>query len=144
MLGDIDLDPASCEFAQQTVKARNYYTAADDGLKKQWRGRVWLNPPYAQPLVGQFIDKLLAERNAKRVKAAILLTNNFTENTWFQSAAMLCQAICFTRGRIRFLNQDGQETAGAVTMRGQAFMYFGPHTGKFFDVFSDVGVVLRT
>src|SRR6516162_6897254 len=108
VLGDIDLDPASCEFAQQTVKARNFYTKADNALTKPWHGRVWLNPPYGNPVMSLFVDKLLEERNAKRVKAAILLSHNFTDTSWFQTAAMLCQAVCFTSGRIGFTNQKGE------------------------------------
>jgi phage N-6-adenine-methyltransferase len=142
VLGDIDLDPASCEVAQRTVKARKFYTKQDDGLSKQWHGRVWLNPPYANPLMTQFVDKLLDERNAKRVKSAILLSHNFTDTGWFQKAAMLCQAICFTRGRIYFIDQNEQEQRGSPA-NGQAFMYFGPDTGTFFDEFSAVGVVVR-
>jgi phage N-6-adenine-methyltransferase len=141
VLGDIDLDPASCEIAQRTVKAKKFYTKEDNGLKKPWHGRVWLNPPYSNPEMGQFVDKLLAERNAKRVKAAILLSHNFTDTGWFQKAAMLCQAICFTRGRIAFVDADGQEQGRG---NGQAFFYFGSNTGEFFDVFSEwVGVVVR-
>ena len=142
VLGDIDLDPASCELAQRTVKARNFYTKADNGLTKPWYGRVWLNPPYGNPDMSLFVDKLLEERNAKRVKAAILLSHNFTDTRWFQKAAMLCQAVCFTRGRIGFINQKGEPCASPAN--GQTFTYFGPDTGKFFDVFSaNVGVVLR-
>src|SRR5262249_26050805 len=141
VLGDIDLDPASCEFAQQTVKAKKFYTKDDSGLTKPWHGRVWLNPPYTNPLMGQFVAKLLAERNAKRVKAAILLSHNFTDTGWFQNAAMLCQAICFTRGRIAFVSGDGKEQGRG---NGQAFIYFGSDTGTFFEVFSEsVGVVVR-
>jgi ParB family chromosome partitioning protein len=142
VLGDIDLDPASCELAQRTVKARNFYTKADNALTKPWHGRVWLNPPYGNPVMSLFVDKLLAERNAKRVKAAILLSHNFTDTSWFQTAAMLCQAVCFTSGRIGFTNQKGESYKSPIN--GQTFTYFGPDVGKFFDVFSEnVGVVLR-
>jgi hypothetical protein len=142
VLGYIDLDPASCEIAQRTVKARHFHTKDDDGLKQKWHGRVWLNPPYANPLMGLFIDKLLEERNAKRVKAAIVLTHNFTDTFWFQKLAMLGQAVCFCRGRIRFLDDDGNEYESPGN--GQAFTYFGSDTGRFFDVFSRVGAVLRS
>ena len=43
--GTIDLDPASCTVANETVKATRIYTRADDGLTKPWFGKVWLNPP---------------------------------------------------------------------------------------------------
>jgi DNA N-6-adenine-methyltransferase (Dam) len=60
VLGRIDLDPASNARAQKTVKAGAYFTEKDDGLQQEWRGNVWLNPPYGD-LVGEFIAKLSAE-----------------------------------------------------------------------------------
>jgi len=47
VLGGIDLDPASCEEAQQTVQATRWYGLDDDGLERPWRDRVWLNPPWS-------------------------------------------------------------------------------------------------
>src|SRR5262245_6844094 len=47
VLGGIDLDPASSDVAQRRVRAGRYFTKKDDGLSRPWRGRVWLNPPYA-------------------------------------------------------------------------------------------------
>ena len=39
-MGGIDLDPASSDIAQQTVKTTRYYTIVDDGLSHDWSGRV--------------------------------------------------------------------------------------------------------
>lgn len=48
VMGSIDLDP--CTQAHNPTKADQFFTKADDGLKQKWHGRVWLNPPYSQPL----------------------------------------------------------------------------------------------
>lgn len=48
VLGRIDLDPASCARANETVRASTYYTKEDDGLTQTWFGNVYLNPPNNQ------------------------------------------------------------------------------------------------
>ena len=51
VLGGIDLDPASNDYAQTSIKAKTYYTKQKDGLKEPWFGRIWCNPPYGSPEV---------------------------------------------------------------------------------------------
>lgn len=139
VLVTIDLDPASSDMAQKTVKASKYFTINDDGLMEQWNGRVWLNPPYAQPAIHNFMQKAVDEFNAGRMTEAIILTHNYTDTTWFHIAARCASAICFTRGRIGFLSPEGTK---AAPTQGQAFFYFGDGVAAFRDVFQDFGIVL--
>jgi hypothetical protein len=76
VLGAIDLDPASNAVAQEVVRAGRYFTIETNGLKQEWRGGVWLNPPYSQRLISNFVSKLCDEYNSGRVTDAIMLTNN--------------------------------------------------------------------
>ena len=46
VLGDIDLDPASCIEANKVVQAKYIFTKEDDGLTKPWFGKVWMNHPF--------------------------------------------------------------------------------------------------
>jgi phage N-6-adenine-methyltransferase len=139
VLGTIDLDPASCDGAQKTVRATTYYTKAEDGLSKEWHGRVWLNPPYAQPDIVHFIDKLITERRDGRVTAAIALVNNYTDTGWFHAAAEIADAVCFTRGRIRFVDIGGDERDAPA--QGSAFFYFGDRVSDFAATFLEVGLI---
>src|SRR5215471_2758586 len=79
VLGAIDLDPASSLKAQEVVQAVRFYTAEDNGLLQAWWGRVWLNPPYAQPLIEHFVRRLVAEWEWGHVTAAVLLTHNYSD-----------------------------------------------------------------
>jgi phage N-6-adenine-methyltransferase len=140
VLGTIDLDPASSEKAQKVVKAEKYFTKDDSGLENEWKGRVWLNPPYAQPLISEFVTKLITEVSVGRVSEAILLTHNYTDTSWFHQAAGISSAICFTRGRIQFYNAQGEI---AAPTQGQAFFYYGRNVKKFVKVFSDTGFISK-
>jgi phage N-6-adenine-methyltransferase len=141
VLGGIDLDPATCAIAQRTIRATAFYSKDDNGLAHEWHGRVWLNPPYARPLIEPFIDKLLNEITQGRVTAAILLTHSSTDTAWFQKAARSADAICFLRGRINFVSPTGKI---ATPAQGQAFFYFGSDVSRFREVFGQIGLMMGT
>lgn len=50
-LGKFDLDPCAPVLPLYRT-AEVMYNRHDDGLSRQWHGRVFLNPPYSQSLLG--------------------------------------------------------------------------------------------
>lgn len=137
--GSIDLDPASSDVANTVVKADRYFTEADDGLAQTWNAKsVYLNPPYARGWVKKFMDKMVSEWNAGLFGEGIALVNNGTETAWFQNASASCSAICFPRGRVRYLTADLSSSNGPL--QGQAILYFGPNPENFRSSFRDIGV----
>jgi hypothetical protein len=138
VLGQIDLDPASCEKAQETVKARKYYCEKKNGLKLPWKGRVWLNPPFV--FLDAFISKLVSHIQDGSISAAIVLTPNATDTDWFHQLSDYASRTCFPSGRLKFTLPDGTTQTGK---RGNAISYIGPNPDRFKSVFSDIGYVVR-
>jgi phage N-6-adenine-methyltransferase len=138
VMGDIDLDPATCAAAQEVVQARRFFTKEDDGLAQEWRGRIWLNPPYSAALAPRFIDKLCAEYDAGRLIEAVVLVNNATDTAWFHNLLGRFPA-CFLRKRVPFW-RPGHNGGGA--RQGQVIFYLGPRVSEFWRVFSPLGVVV--
>lgn len=136
VIGEIDLDPASCEYANRTIQARKYFTIEQDGLKQEWHGRVWMNPPYNAELVPLFSEKFVGEYESGRVTEGIVLVNNATETSWFWNLAKCAKAVCFPKGRIRYTSQTRTSMA---PLQGQAFLYFGNNERRFIDAFQKVG-----
>jgi hypothetical protein len=130
--GTIDLDPASNELAQKTVRAKTFYTAETDGLKQDWYGTVWMNPPYEHPKIQHFTSKLIASYETGHVTAAIVLTNNAGDTGWHQSLAKASSAVFITRGRIKFISPTREYSSPTM---GQSFFYLGKNPSKFAEVF---------
>jgi hypothetical protein len=120
VLGAIDLDPASSDAQQELspVKAARYHTVDDSGLDVPWRGRVWLNPPYARGWIDRFVAMMVQSYQAGDMVAGILLTNSATETKWWRMAAGACDAVCFPTGRVRFLKlRNGALSRGGSSPR---------------------------
>lgn len=138
VMGSIDVDPASNEFAQRTVKATTHYTVENSSLDKEWNGTVWMNPPYSNPEIQQFTDKVITEYTAGRTTEAIVLTNNAADTGWHHALQAACTCMCTVKGRIRFESPTRQGNSPAM---GQSFFYFGNDHERFKDFFSEIGNV---
>jgi len=140
-MGGIDLDPASCEVANRTVKAAKFYTKDDNGLAQDWHGKVWMNPPYAQPLIADFCERVANLYAMGEVEQACVLVNNGTETKWFQTLLDEASCVCFPSSRIKFLDPDGNPSG--APLQGQAIVYFGDRLYEFVETFRKFGAVLE-
>lgn len=98
-LGEFDLDPCS-PTVRPWPTAKIHFTEEDDGLSKNWSGRVWMNPPYSQNKF--WLRKLSSHGNGIALLFARTETQMFFDYVWNKAAA-----IFFLKNRITFHNVDG-------------------------------------
>ncbi len=134
VLGEIDLDPAADD--GKHISAKTHYTIADNGLKQEWHGKVFMNPPYS--CSGEWVTKLNSEFLSGKVTEAIALLPASTDTKWFQP--LWNQPICFWRGRITFLDEN-YEVLKSPARQSHCFIYWGENVEKFSQVFSQYGEV---
>ncbi|MBL8471354.1 MAG: hypothetical protein JNM98_06100 [Rhodocyclaceae bacterium] len=95
------------------VPARVKLTRLEDGLNRDWAGRVWLNPPYG-PDTGRWVARLAAHGDG------IAMVFARTDAAWCQAAMQSATAILFMRGRVEFIpgaeNRHKRGRCGAATM----------------------------
>ena len=157
VMGGIDLDPASHEEANRTVKATRFLTAEDDGLAQPWKGRVFLNPPGG--LVGEFWLKLLREYAVAvhPVAEAIWIGYSLEQLQTLQCVGAIATPLdfpmCVTKKRIAFVENEAKRAARMAKLvaagkkpnaksspsHSNYITYLGPHVDRFREVFSQFG-----
>lgn len=142
VMGSIDLDPASCELANQTVRAARYYTQEDNGFACEWSGNVWLNPPFGktrnQSNQGLFVKRLVREYEAGHVSQAILLITPKSTCSYFEP--LWDYPICFADHHVKFHRPGG---AIKDQMFGVCFVYLGDNEARFIRIFSKFGRIAK-
>jgi hypothetical protein len=137
VMGGIDLDPASHEEANRTVKAARFFTEQDNGLAQMWSGRVFLNPPGG--LVSEFWVKLLLEVGWCRGANDGQHLNGF-QAIWIgysleQLQTLQCVVghsspaqwpICITSKRIAFVENEAKQAARLAKLIAEGEMPGAP------------------
>lgn len=142
LMGSIDLDPASeprANYRMSAIVADKIYTVADDGLTREWYGNVWLNPPFARGITGQWIDKAVEEWTANRAKQITIITFGATETKWFQRLAQFPQF--FIAGRVNYLSSAGAPTNGVP--KGSVITYLYPVEWTYYQANGYLAAVMR-
>lgn len=138
--GEVDLDPCASTThwlagGDEIGEELNFHEE-DDGLSRDWGKRtVFVNPPFNRNR--DWVAKCAAEA-AKGAEVILLIPARTDTRYWQRVIAETAQAICFWRGRIRFVGA----TSGAPFPC--AFVYWGPNAAQFDNAFDDHGQVLYT
>ena len=120
-----------------------------DALEADWIDRLDINPSvtrnliYVNPPYGRAENKAWARKIAEQATfmpnnlAMIALVPANTETNWFHEYWREADAICFVRGRLKFLG------AQHVADFASALVYFGGETGWFRTCFGNLGVCIE-
>lgn len=139
VMGGIDLDPASSASANAIVQATRFYSVRDDGLSKEWHGRLWLNPPYGRwwsLFVRHFAEEFIAGRVEQ---AVLLLATDHLQTRWYRPVDALSPITCFPTGRLRYIDQRGER--GGNPQRPSVVVGVGVNPARFHAAYAPFGQV---
>ena len=140
VMGEIDLDPASCFRANEIVRATKYYDQSADGLTQPLHGRVWLNPPY-DTFAPKFFVKFCEEYEAGHVPMAVLrLGAHHLTTVWFQRAGAFPAMLSLPSRRLKFTSSLDR---GNPPMHGSAILGVGVNPELFRSEFAELGIILE-
>ena len=83
----------------ENSKCRKYFTETDDGLKKDWFGTVWMNPPYGRE-IGKWVARAYAQSRVHGSTIVCLLPAR-TDTKWWHDYCVKGE-ITFIKGRLKF------------------------------------------
>jgi hypothetical protein len=108
-LGEFDCDPCAAPTPRPWPTAKRHIELPEDGLRADWNGRVWCNPPYGAE-AKNWLAKLAAHGDGIALVFARTETGMFFTEVWPKAHGIL-----FLKGRIAFCDRNGKpaQSAGA-------------------------------
>ncbi len=166
----IDLDPASCELANQNVKAKQIFTIEDNALTKDWVGdTLWMNHPFTKgekACKPKCIKKICNDPKYKKYRGHCITEEipsnldwinyyleqfnqgHFKEGlniTFSNTSETWCQKL-LNAGLSCFIDgrthfNDAENKATGGATKGCFVTYLGNRTEEFKTIFSKLGAV---
>lgn len=132
----LELDPCADADPMNWFALNNYSGPAGnrvDGLTEPWRAPLWgsvfANPPYAQ--AAAWCRQFRLEYECGNVAEGMLLIAARTDTRAWQEATVEASAICFIRGRLRFIDRPGHRESANSAGFPSALVYLGDRPGWF-------------
>lgn len=86
-------------------KCKKYFDTNKDGLKQEWSGVCWMNPPYGRTMK-HWIEKAYREHLAKGITVVALIPADITDTTYFWHFIYGKAKIRYIKGRLKFKGYD--------------------------------------
>jgi phage N-6-adenine-methyltransferase len=132
----IACDP--CTTPDNRTKAGRFFTQQDNGLTRDWGGGLaWVNPPYSRGELVKWVDAC-THNSAYHVLA--LIPSDLGSRAG-QLAVGTCDAVCFVKGRIKFVFPNGEASAGSK--QPSVIVYWGDDLDRFGQIFNKLGCIWR-
>lgn len=84
----------------ENAKCDRYFTKVDNGLRQNWHGIVWMNPPYGRE-IRQWVQK--AHDAAQAGAVVVCLVPARTDTYWWHDY-IIKHEVRFVKGRLKFGN----------------------------------------
>ena len=84
----------------ENAKCARYFTPEMDGLKQEWTGVCWMNPPYGRE-IGKWVRKAY-ESARDNLATVVCLLPARTDTAWYHDYILPHADVEFVRGRLKF------------------------------------------
>lgn len=81
---------------KENAKCEQFFSPEDDGLKQEWLGTVWCNPPYGRA-IGNWVKKASESKTT-----VVMLLPARTDTKWFHDYIYKKAEVRFIKGRLKF------------------------------------------
>lgn len=99
--GGFNLDVCATAYNR---KVPNYYDKAQNGLKQEWKGVCWCNPPYSK--IEPWVDKAINETKPGPHTVVYMLLPANTDTKYFSKVFKNACEIIFIKGRLKFKGEQ--------------------------------------
>jgi len=120
-----DLDPCA-PIVQPWKTAKKKFSILDNGLLKEWNGRVWCNPPYGKD-TSKWLERMKIHNDGIALIFARTETKMFFDHVWNGATSLL-----FIKGRLHFHYVDGTR-AKANSGAPSVLIAYGEESSKILE-----------
>jgi phage N-6-adenine-methyltransferase len=101
--------------SRENFKVTAFWDEGDDALKQEWKGVLWMNPPYGR-VIGTWLKKAWESR---ATATTVCLIPARTDTQWWHQYVLQADELRFIKGRLKFQREkDGAPFPSAIVIFG--------------------------